>query len=109
MTEDVGAKIQSERKWIIILSGISGFILFTLVLTLSEVLQAPECFTTKDTLLPIIFIIITPIMSFSSWIFLWSGKKDLAFLFSIVLALLSLGSCFIMFLLAGGLVYCSPM
>ena len=109
MTENGSTKIDSERRWLIIISGISGFIMFTLGALLSEVLKAPECFTSNDLILPIIFIIFTPIISFFSWIFFWSGKRDLSILFSIILSLLSLGSCFLWFLLAGGLVYCLPM
>jgi len=109
MAENGRTKIDSERRWLIIISGISGFVSFTLGALLSEVLKAPECFTPNDLILPIIFIIISPIITISSWAYFWSGKRDLSILFLIILSLLSLGSCFILFLLAGGLVYCSPM
>ncbi len=109
MAERGSTKIDSERRWLIIISCVSGFILFTLVTLMSEVLKAPECFTSNDLILPIVFIIFTPIISISSWIFFWSEKRDLSRLFLIILSLLSLGSCFVMFLLAGGFVYCLPM
>ena len=109
MAENGRTKIDSERRWLIIISGISGFILFILITLMIEVLKAPECFTSNDLILPIVFIIFTPIIAISSWIFFWSEKRGLSKLFLIILSLLSLGSCFVMFLLAGGFVYCLPI
>lgn len=77
MAEKGSTKIDSERRWLIIISGVSGFILFILITLMSEVLQAPECFTPNDLILPIVFIIFIPIIAISSWILFWSEKKGL--------------------------------
>ena len=106
MIENEKLKDTSGRRWLLINTAISGLIWYILVFVLIEVTSKPDCFDYNDVLLPFIFFISAPIMLLSAWICWWINKRDLSTLFSIILFLISLGSCFVMFVLAGGLLYC---